>query len=63
MAIPINNLTLKRDVFDEAARWKILVARYNYSRYLSEKEFTMTPQLSKTNFHLYEEYAVLKLKK
>lgn len=44
---------------DEA--WSILVSRYNYSRYLSYKELSMCPPLSKTNYHHYEGYADLVL--
>ncbi len=41
--------------------WKILIARYNYSVHLGNRELSMFPQLSKTDFHLYEEYGVIEL--
>lgn len=45
--------------FNADEPWSILVARYNYSRYLSHKEYSMCPPLSEINYHLYEEYADL----
>ena len=63
MAIPVSELTARGESFDPQARWHILVARYNYSRYLplSGPEYSMVPQLSQTNYHLLEEYARLEL--
>lgn len=40
--------------------WKMLVARYNYSVYLENKELSMYPQLKETNFHAYQEYGLIK---
>lgn len=40
---------------------RVLVARYNYSSHLPWTELSMVPRLSKTDFHLCGEYAVLKL--
>ena len=63
MAMPLKDLTARGDVFAPGAKWQILVARYNYSRYLSWKEYSMVPSLPRTNYHLHEGYAVLELVK
>jgi len=62
MAVPIADLTRFGDVFGGESKWRILISRYNYSRYLSNVELTSLPCLSKTDFHLIEEYAVLILR-
>jgi hypothetical protein len=61
MAMPIKNLTELGDSFDTDANWRILVSRYNFSNDLDKRELSMYPMLTATNFHLLEEYAVLKL--
>ncbi len=61
LAIPAKELTAYGARFDASARWTILVARYNYSRYLATKEGSSAPRLSAFNNHLYEEYAELRL--
>ena len=46
--------------------WRILVARYNYCKDLDIEErlqYSTAPHLSKTNYHLLEEYAILRLVK
>ena len=65
MAMPIKDLTARGERFGPDADWRILVARYNYSYYLAGKgaELSSTPRLLKTNYHLLEQYAVLKLAK
>jgi hypothetical protein len=63
MAMPIADLATPKQSFQPGSKWRILIARYNYNRYLPAKELSMTPQLSKTMYHLYEEYAFLKLAK
>ncbi len=65
MAMPVKDLTARGEKFGPDADWYILAARYNYSRYLKSQapEYSTTPKLSKTNFHLLEEYAVLELVK
>ena len=63
MAMPLADLTARGEKFGPDSKWLILVARYNYSRYLPCVENSATSPLSKTNFHLYEEYANLKLEK
>jgi len=59
MAIPVQSLTAHGDAFGPGSKWRILVARYNFSRYLPWKELSMVPRLSTTNFHLLEEFGVL----
>ena len=49
--------------FDNSANWTILLARYNYSVYLQKQELTAFPQLSNVSWHIYEEYARLRLEK
>lgn len=63
MAMPIKDLTAHGEAFGPKADWRILVARYNYSRYLNNHgpEYSTTPKLSATNYHLLPEYAVLRL--
>ncbi len=63
MAVPISELTARGEKFAPGAKWHILTARYNYSRYLPETgpELTMYPQLPRTNHHLLENYAALEL--
>jgi len=63
MAMPIRDLTSRGETFRPGSNWRILVARYNYTRYLPEKELSMCPQLSQTRFHRHEEYGILKLVK
>ncbi len=63
MAMPIRDLTARGETFGPGSAWRILVTRYNYSRYRTARgpERTMRPQLSVTNFHLLNEYAPLRL--
>jgi hypothetical protein len=63
MAMPIKDLTARGETFGPGSAWRILIARYNYSRYLPWKELSMCPPLSKTSYHLTEEYGVLELVK
>lgn len=65
MAIPIRELKRYGDDFGPEAAWTILVARYNYSRYLPLRgpELSMTPQLPITSFHYHDGYAALRLEK
>jgi hypothetical protein len=65
MAMPINDLNAEGYPFSPDKRWRILIARYNYSRYFDScgPELTMTPKLSQTNYHLLSEYAYLELVK
>lgn len=65
MAMPIKELTAHGEKFDNEGGFKILVARYNFGRYLKTEsaELSMTPQLSVENFHLLHEFANLKFEK
>jgi len=63
MAMPIKDLINPDQEFAPGSNWRILVARYNYTRHLSVPELSMVPQISKTNYHLHEEYGVLELTK
>ncbi len=63
MAIPIKELTAYGANFGNSANWTILLARYNYSVYLQKPELTALPQLSNVNWHIYEEYAKLRMEK
>lgn len=59
MAVPVADLTARGEGFGPGSNWRILTGRYNYGVPLSDVELSMFPQLSKTNYHLHEEYAVL----
>ena len=63
MAMPVNDLKSFGDSFGAETDWRILIARYDYSRYNNSKgpEYSSSPALSQTNFHLHEDYAILKL--
>jgi hypothetical protein len=63
MAIPVKGLTAHGDILGPGSEWKILIARYNYSIVLPWREFSMVPQLSVTNYHLLEEYGILRFEK
>lgn len=63
MAMPIADLKTHGDPFGPGAEWMIFFNRYNFSRYLSEKEQTMFPPLRNPDNHIYEEYSPLKLTK
>ncbi len=65
VAIPIAALTERGEAFGPGAKWTILVTRYNYWRNAGDKkpELSTAPRLSKTDYHLLEEYAVLNLVK
>ncbi|OGV35305.1 MAG: hypothetical protein A2020_06185 [Lentisphaerae bacterium GWF2_45_14] len=59
MAVPIKALTSRGEKFGPGSKWKILVSRYNYNRYFPSQELSSFPQLSKGNYHLCEEYALI----
>ena len=63
LAIPIKELTAYGAKFDNSFNWTVLIARYNYSACLQRPELSAYPQLSAVNFHVYEEYAKLRLVK
>lgn len=59
-AIPARALTAHGNRFGPGSRWRVLLARYNYSVHLDNRELSMVPRLSWTNFHLLDEYGVLR---
>ena len=59
MAVPVKQLTAHGEKWGPGSHWRILVGRYNYSRYLFTTELSMMPRLSKTSFHLRREYGRL----
>lgn len=61
MAIPIKELTARGETFGPGSKWRVSAGRYNFSKYLSQRELSSFPQHSKTDFHRYEEYAILDL--
>jgi hypothetical protein len=61
MAVPVSDLSAPGRPFGPGDRWRILVARYNHGRDLPKPELSMVPQLSRTDFHLLEEYGFLEL--
>ena len=67
MAMPVKDLEKLGEKVSSGSKWKILVARYNYLKSVGkdndEIEYSMTPSLSKTSYHLIDEYAELHLVK
>lgn len=64
MAIPRQELEQYGAKFNPDEKWRIFLARYNYSRYLPTSELSSFPlQTGSANFHLWEEYGTLKLVK
>jgi len=61
MAIPVKDLVAYGDTFGPGSDWRVLVARYNYSKGLKliGPELTMTPQLPQTFFHLTDSHGKL----
>lgn len=63
IAIPLDEINARGIKLAPGIPWKILLARYNYSRYVPRAELTSFPQLEYTNFHAAEEYGNLILVK
>ncbi len=61
VAVPIKELTSRGEKFGPGATWHLCVGRYNYSKNLDNRELSTFPGLSRTDFHLFEEYSVLHL--
>lgn len=60
--VPASQLTALGAGWGDGTEWTILCSRYNYnSDDLIDPEFSMTPPLSETNYHLTGEYALLSL--
>ena len=62
-AIPLDELKAQGVPFDDQNQWKVLISRYNYSRYQAFCELSSCPELTKLDFHVHEEYGSLKLVK
>lgn len=63
MAIPQTELLKNGGTFDNNGGWRILIARYNYSRYLPKVQCSATSRLSKTSYHNKKEYGILRFSK
>jgi hypothetical protein len=66
VAIPIEELRRQGDVFGAEQVWAILIARYNYSRHLTQHrgpELSSCPALPVVDFHCLDGYAELRLLK
>jgi hypothetical protein len=61
MAVPVSALTQRGEAWGPEAAWRILVGRYNYSVHLPAVELSALPSLSRTSFHLRDEYGRLRL--
>lgn len=63
IAVPIKDISSGPKPY--SGKWKILVARYNYSKYLqgTDLEYSAASRLSAIDFHLLDEYAFLCLDK
>ena len=61
MAVPVEALTARGEAWGPDAAWRVFVGRYNYSAYLPQVELSAMPPLSRTSFHLRNEYARLRL--
>jgi hypothetical protein len=59
MAVPVKELTARGEKWGPGSKWRILVARYNYSRYLWTKELSMCPALPGGSYHAREHYGRL----
>ena len=60
--VPATQLTALGGTWGAGAEWTIFCGRYNYdSEELIDPELSMAPALSKTNYHLTDEYAHLNL--
>jgi hypothetical protein len=59
MAVPVSELTARGARVGPGTAWRVLVGRYNYSRWLFTSELTETPALPATNYHLRRDYGRL----
>ncbi|MEA2067578.1 MAG: hypothetical protein U9P12_00120 [Verrucomicrobiota bacterium] len=62
MFVPVSQLTALGAGWGDGTEWTVFCGRYNYnSEDLSAPELSMAPALSATNYHLTNEYALLRL--
>jgi len=63
MAVPLKQLWRGKEKDFSKVQWNILVARYNYSKHLVHEspEYSSSPELSKTDYHLLGEYSKLRM--
>jgi len=61
ISIPLAELAAAGIPLNAGTPWRVLVGRYNYGRYLPERELSMYPSLTKLDFHRHEEWARLEL--
>jgi len=59
MAVPVSALTARGESWGPGSSWRALIARYNFSRWMESMELSSAPGLSRTSFHLRDEYARL----
>jgi hypothetical protein len=59
MAVPVKELTARGEKWGPGSAWRVLVGRYNYSRYLPAVENSSMPQLPSGSFHLRNDYGRL----
>ncbi len=60
--VPVEQLTALGEGWGGGTAWTVFCGRYNYnSENLAEPELSMAPALSKTDYHLSDEYARLVL--
>ncbi len=59
MALPVSDMVARGENYGIGSRWTMMLARYNYGRYLDWKELSMAPAISKPNYHLIEDYATI----
>jgi len=62
MALPLRDLEAQGVPLRPGVPWKVFIGRYNYSRFLPNVELSMYPAVSKTNYHLHEEWDLLHLR-
>lgn len=61
IAIPISEINMAGEKLSPEVPWLIFFGRYNYGRYLPRQENSAFPEQEYTNYHVYEEYARLKM--
>ena len=59
MAMPIKDIEAQGCKFGPGYQWTVFIGRYNYSVYFDGEELSMSPRLSRTSYHLTDEYAIL----